>query len=197
MTRLFLGILLMLMVSGCVTDLGAPLHSEEDTPILSSELDEAHLTFQEIDEQSIVVGYPAGWAINGGEVMVYIAPDENELPWGEDYSLTNPRFYLYAKGSYTNRSNRRTHIPQSAAAVLASIPINMNGKVLQPITSVDVAGRDGATYLVGNDFRHIYTVVVRVTPHKAVVLTAEGPAEESEEMQSILNAMALNVRPIE
>ena len=129
--------------------------------------------------------------------MVDIAPDEKQFPWREDFYLSDQRYYLFTRDSYTDRSNRRTHIPQSAAAVLADMPQGMNGEVLQPVTSVDIAGRDGATHLVGNDLRHMYTIVVRVAPHKAVVLTAVGSANKSEEMQSILNAMALNVRPIE
>ena len=199
MLRGFLSFLLLSVsvMVGCVTDLGAPLEPADNAPLLTSDLDEAELTYQEVSEQGIIIGYPAGWEIEAGHTVTYIVPDAEQFPWKRTYSPLDFTILIVTRDSYTNHGNRRTHIPQSAAAVLSDLPTSMTGEMLVPVTSVDAAGRDGAIYLVGNDYRQLYRVVVRVTSSKAVTLTAEGPADKSEEMQSILNAMALHVRPIE
>jgi len=184
-------------MTGCATDPGAPPEHEDNAPLLTSDLDEAELTYQEVSEQGIIIGYPAGWEIEAGHTVTYIAPNAEQFPWKPTYSPLDFTILVVTRDSYTNRGNRRTHIPQSAATVLSDLPTGMTGEMLVPVTSVDAAGRDGAIYLVGNDYKQLYRVVVRVTSSRAVTLTAEGPADKSEEMQSILNAMALNVRPIE
>lgn len=198
MIRIYLIVAFALLTLGaCSGSRGAPVTSQEGAPALTTELKSEELAWYESEEHGIVVGYPAGWAITGDELSVYIAPDEEKFLWGSNHTSSDPRYNLSARGSYTNRGNRRAFIPESAAAVAQDYVDKMSHQVIEPVTSVDVNGHDGATALAGNEYYHRYLVVVRVTAYKAVVMVAAGPAEHSEEMQSILNAVALSLHPLE
>jgi hypothetical protein len=69
-------------------------------------------------------------------------------------------------------------------------------QIVMPVKSVDINGRDGVIYLLAPDTRHRYSIILRIADDKVIVLGALGPVSRSEEMQGILNAIALNIQPL-
>jgi hypothetical protein len=190
---------LITSLAGCVGNVGAPVASEPDIPELTTEfVMEKDLEFQSI-ENGFVLKYPADWVVEG-EGMVWVKPSEADFPQDHRSILTEVDFSLFTRGPYAGNFSRKWRVPQSASEVAQVIVDTMDEhEVIQPVKAVSINGFDGATYLMAVETRiplHRYGIVLRIASDKVVVLGTDGPASRSEEMQNILNAIALNIRPL-
>lgn len=191
-------IVIMLFLTACNSGVGAPMLSDSDTPLLTSSVEQTSLIEFESSEQGIAIGYPIDWAIAGGDYMIYIAPNEEDFPWGTDFSLREPSYIVYTMGPYVERGNQRLQIPQPASEIAQAIlDTESESEIINPVTSVSINGKDGAIFLAAKGTQYNYLIVLRIAYQKAVVLAAHGPTEKSLEMQSLLNAIALSIRSLE
>jgi len=191
---------LLLSLVACAGNVGAPITSQPDTPELTTEfVMEKDLEFRSI-ENGFVLEYPADWEV-AGENMIWVEPSEADFPQDHRSILTEVDFSLFKMGPYTGNFSRKWRIPQSAREV-AQVIVDTRDEpeVIQPVKAVSINGFDGATSLLAVQARislHSYEIVLRIADDKVIVMHALGPASRSEEMQNILNAIALNIRPIE
>ena len=188
---------LLLSLVGCAGNVGAPITSHPDTPELTTEfVMEKGLEFRSI-KNGFVLEYPADWKV-AEENMIWVEPSETDLVQNHRSILTEVTFMLHTMGPYSGNFSRRWRVPQPASAVAEDIANTMKWtQVVMPVEAVDINGRDGASFLMAPDKRHHYVIVLRIADDKMLVMGALGPASRSEEMQNILNAIALNIRPIE
>ncbi|MBP6470400.1 MAG: hypothetical protein KBE23_12445 [Chloroflexi bacterium] len=191
---------LLLSLVGCTGNVGAPITSQPDTPELTTEfVMEKDLEFRSI-KNGFVLEYPADWEV-AGENMIWVEPSEADFPQDHRSILTEVDFSLFTRGPYVGNFSRKWRIPQSAREV-AQVIVGTRDypEVIQPVKAVSINGFDGATSLMAVETRiplHRYGIVLRIASDKVIVLGTDGPASRSEEMQNILNAIALNIRPIE
>ncbi len=184
------------MLAGCINNVGAPIASQPSTPRLTTEfLLEKNLEFQSI-ESGFVLDYPADWTVEG-EGLIWVKPSETDFSQDHSSVLTEVTFTLFTKSPYTGYASAKRRIPQPASEVAQDIlNTRKHTQIVMPVEAVDINGRDGAFYLLAPDTRHHYSIILRIADDKVVVLDALGPANRSEEMQNILNAIALNIRPL-
>lgn len=187
---------LITSLAGCVESVGAPVASQPDIPELTTEfVMEEDLEFRSI-ENGFVLDYPADWAVVG-ENLVWVEPNETDLVQNHRSVLTEVTFTLYTMDPYSGNISRRWRVSQPASAVAQDIANTMKEtQVIMPVKAVDINGRDGASFLLAPDTRHHYVIVLRIADDKVLVMGALGPASRNEEMQNILNAIALNIRPL-
>ncbi len=187
---------LITSLAGCRGSVGAPIASQLNAPGLTTEfVMEKDLEFQSI-EHGFVLDYPADWEVVG-ENLVWVEPSESDLIQNHRSVLTEVTFTLYTMGPYSGNQSRRWQVPQPAIIVAQDIANTMKEtQIIMPVKAVDINGRDGASFLLAPDTRHHYVIVLRIADDKVLVMGALGPASRSEEMQNILNAIALNIRPL-
>jgi hypothetical protein len=186
----------LLLLLGC-TGQGAPVASQPNAPPLTSDfVMDKDLVFESV-EYELVLAYPADWTVEDVG-SVYIHPSAADFQQDPGFALMKTSFTFYVTGPYVGRSSERWRIPQPSVEVAREILNTFSEhEILKPIESVDINGHDGAIFLVARpEETHQYIAVLRIAEHKAVVLGALGPAHRSEEMQAILNAIALNIRPL-
>lgn len=193
---IFIYILLIITV-GCNGRQGAPIESQPNTLELTSSLILERNQQYESIEDGIVITLPDDWAVHGNEIL-WIEPSASAYP-KDSYFAHARTFDLYTMEPYVSLFNERWRIPQSATEVAQAISNTMDTAVrtLEPVNAVNINGRDGAAFLVDRDELHQYVIVLRIAKDKVVVLGALGPAERSEEMKTILNAIALSIQPLE
>jgi hypothetical protein len=187
---------LFLGLTGCAGSVGAPIDSQPGTPKLTTEfVMKKELQFRSV-ENGFLLDYPADWVVEG-EGLIWVTPSETDFPQDHSSVLTEATFTLFTKSPYAGYTSSRRRIPQPASEVAQDIANTMKeSPVIMPVESVDINGRDGAIYLLAPDTRYHYSIVLRVADDKVAVLDALGPSSRSEEMQNILNAIALNIRPL-
>jgi hemin uptake protein HemP len=202
LTRFLLLSLWMMILMGCDSGSGAPVTSQIDAPILTSDLVlEADHEYKGI-EHSLTFRYPSDWTVDDGGGSVGIIPSDEDFPQNFFLDSGTVHFDFHTMGPYVSRLNQRWRIPQPATEVAQAIANTMKEDTLiEPVTAVDINGHDGATFLLEiNDngyIYHFYIILLRITEDKVVSLSAFGPASRSEEMKTVLNAIALNIEPLE
>ena len=142
----------------------------------------------------LTIAYPKGWAIVEGDNTIYLASEESFFPWKKRSSIAQPLYSIHIIGPYVDRRNQRWRIPQPTLEVVQKIADSWNAETLRPIMSNDINGMDGASLLLGDEAGQIYMVYLRLTEHRLVSLSASGPTNKSEEMQAVINTIALNTR---
>lgn len=189
--------LLIFVLISCGTSKGTPNIPQENAVVLDTGIVWDNIQEYKSAKHGIIVGFPSDWVI-GESVFIRLAPSEAEFPWNAEKILEQESYMLHTTGSYAGLRSHRFRIPQSATRVAQFIAGTMSGEIIEPVVAVDINGRDGATFSVTREYdRYQYIIVLRITDEKAVVLDALGPASKSEEMKSILNAIALNIQPLE
>ncbi len=190
--RSLFAVLFLLIVVGCSNRNGAPINSQPGTPKLETDLAiEAKLKY-ESTEKGVAIYYPQGWVIDEGIISTGIQIDSNNF---------SQNFSFITRSPYVSRNNRRWQIPQPAIEIAQFIANTMKGEVtmIEPVTAVDINGRDGATFLVEDisTNRHMYVIILRISEDTVIDFNAIGPSDHSEEMKSILSAIALNTQPLD
>lgn len=110
---------------------------------------------------------------------------------------------IFTNVPYSGRNSRRWKIPQPAHEVLQWEINESSSTVVEPVQAVSINGRDAATVLLayknkkGTLTLYQYSIALRISDDKVVHLVIDGPASRSEEMQNVLNAIALNIRPLD
>lgn len=188
--------LLILVLVSCSVYQSVPNTPQENAVVLDTDLVWENKQEHESVSHGIAISFPSDWSIADSDI-IWLAPNESEFLWNTDAILEQESYMIYTTGSYTGIRSHRLRIPQTAASVAQFIANTMSGSLTEPVTPVNINGRDGAIFLVSDGNRHHYTIVLRVTDDKAVILGADGPASRSKEMKSILNAIALNIQPLE
>lgn len=182
---------LVLGLFGCTKDF-VPSQPGAAPPM--SSLDTTDWPEFESEVHGISIKYPTGWAIDGsGELLIYIAPTKDLL-------LSRKAYTVRAMKPYVKRGNQRLDIPQSTievAQALVETWTKTGADIINPVTNVDINGRDGVISLVEDNQIYVYTIVLRVAQHKVIILNATGSEDDVEEMQATLNAIALTVQPLE
>ena len=182
---------------GCVTTKGVSNIPQESATQLDTSVVWDDKQKLESANHEIAISVPSDWIIADGD-LIWLASDESKFPWNADKILTQETYMVHTTGSYTGLRSHRLGIPQSATRVAQFIASTMSGEIVEPVMAVNINGRDGATFSVTREYnRYQYIIVLRITDEKAVVLDALGPASKSEEMKSILNAIALNIQPLD
>lgn len=188
---------LILTLAGCAGSIGAPIASQPGTPKITTEFVlENDLEFRSV-EDGFMLGYPEDWTVEK-YTAIWITPSEADFLQDHSSVLTEATFTLLTKSPYVGNISRRRRIPQSASRVAQDIAnVTVEWQDVISVKAVDINGRDGAIYLKApEDTIHSYSIILRITLDKVVVLNALGPASRSEEMQDILNAIALNIQPL-
>lgn len=193
---LFWNIISFLTVGvGCT---GASVWLSTDAPTLTSSfmLDKEQV-YENIDDK-FVWNYPSDWAFYEDSGWVIFEPSETDFKQSPGTVLSKTMFQFYSTVPYGSNSEAWP-IPEKSTEVAESI-LNTFGEyeILEPIKAVSINGRDGAMFLVGRpEGRHQYNIILRIKYNTSISLFASGPADRSEEMQAILNAVALNIQPID
>ncbi len=197
MRRFALPLLFFILVS-CGVSKGVSNAPQENAIPLETDLVWENTQEHKSANHGITISFPSDWVIADGE-LIWLAPSETEFPWNADAILEQETYSLYTTGSYTGIRSHRYRIPQSATRVAQFIAGTMFGEFVDPVITVNINGRDGAIFSVTTreHDRYQYIIVLRITDEKAVVLGALGPASKSEEMKSMLNAIALNIQPLD
>lgn len=193
----------VMIISACSFSSGSSIASEVDAPPLESSIAADNLTMYRDETRNIIISYPTDWVIEDGDNL-YIASSEDQFPWGINYFLAShePYYYLYTRSPYLTRGDRRLQIVRTsselAQAIAATFIIvdEQEFEIVEEVTSVDINGRDGATFLISNRGDYHYFVVIRLTKKNVVVVTATGPISAKEEMKNIVNGIALNILPV-
>lgn len=196
----FIILLGFILILGCQVQLGAPIESQPNTPNLTTGIDTKNWPTFESQEHGIGVGYPQDWYIKSDEI--FITTQETPISLlSNGCSSIQPAYQLYMMGPYVERSERRFRIPQTsikvAEKVVESIMSVTTSELIQPPTSVNINGRDGAIFVTKDNNDYTYTIILRISQDKAVVLFSCGQINGLEEIQSTLNAIALSVYPID
>lgn len=189
---------LILGLVGCNLQSGAPISSQPSTPELTTNLIvEKNLVFERVEDE-FALDYPIDWTVSG-DGLFWVHP--SEAYFTQDYSsvLTEVRFNMFTNTPYSGQSSRRWRIPQPAHEVLQwEINLNSSAEVVEPVRTVSINGRDAATALLAYEKSTLYqySITLRISDDRVLHLFAQGPASRSEEMQNVLNAIALNIRPL-
>lgn len=189
---------LILGVVGCGIQNGAPISSQPGTPELTTTLTmEKNLVFESVKDE-FALDYPLDWTVSG-DGLFWVYPSEADFPQDHSSVLTEVKFMMFTNVPYAGRSSRRWKIPQPAHEVMQwEIKSNSSAEIVEPVRAVSINGRDAATALVayeqGTFYR--YSIALRISDDKILHLFTRGPASRSEEMQNVLNAIALNIRPL-
>ena len=198
---LFLSILLIMALNiGCI---GAPVESQTDTPLLTSEFVLAkEQVYQDIDG-GFTLDYPADWHISGDR-LIWLDPSEVDFKSSSNSFFDRKPFMFHATNPYVGLDSEAYHVPSPSASVAKEVLGTLREtNVLEPIKSVNINGRDGATFLVEQPMdispwnMHQYVIILRISEHTTIQMLALGPANRSQEMKDILNAIALNFRPLD
>ena len=184
-------------LAGCFRSVGAPIVSPSDNPKLTTEFVLVKATEFRSIEDGFIFSHPEDWIVQK-HTVVWVTPSEIDFPQDTSAIPTEATFTLFTKSPYTGRISRKWRIPQSASSVAQDIAnVTQEWQIIKPVEAVDINGWDGAVYLQApDDTTHLYSIILRIADDKVVVLGALGPASRSEEMQNILNAIALNIRPL-
>ncbi len=182
---------------GCIGSVGAPIVSQSGNPKLTTEFVlEQETEFSSTDD-GFIFSYPGDWIVQK-HTTIWVTPSEVDFPQDLSSIPNEATFTIFTKSPYTGHISRKWRIPQSASSVAQDIAnVTKEWQIIKPVEAVDINGRDGAVFLQApDDTTHLYSIVLRISEDKVVVLGALGPASRSEEMQNILNAIALNIRPL-
>ena len=189
--------LLIFILIGCGANKGVSNVPQENAVALDTDIVWENKQEYESTNHGIMISFPSDWVI-AESILIRLAPSEAEFPWNADSILEQESYSLSTTGSYAGLRSHRFRIPQSATRVAQFIASTMSGEIVEPVVAVDINGRDGAAFSVAREYdRYQYIIVLRITDEKAVVLDALGPASKSEEMKSMLNAIALNIQPLD
>jgi len=198
MKRMLINFLfLLLLFAGCSPTRSEPVPSLPGASQLAPTLEASELAEFRSEDKGIIIAYPDGWAVVDSTSFTYLAPDESLFPWKRSFSLAQPMYIINTMGPYVKRGNQQLNIPQPTIEVAQFIADTMDGELVKPVTSVDINGIDGASFLNESTFGHEYVVFLRIANKKVVVLSAHGPVDKSEEMQSVVNTIVLKTHLIE
>jgi hypothetical protein len=178
----------------------APIESQADAPLLTSEFVLAKEQVYENSARGFALDYPADWVLFESSFSVKFDPSEDDFKAASNSSIDRYPFTFIVTTPYVGLESEVYPISASTSAAVADEILSTFGEfeVLKPITSVNINGRDGATFLVERpQNRHQYIAILRINQDTTINLGALGPANRSEEMQEVLNAIALNFRPLE
>lgn len=168
----------------------------------ATRLEDMHVS----QEHDLAFRAPANWVVAESEdLMIYLAPSAEELPWGFEYfsSPPPPLYYVSSRSAYLNREDRLTNRKRSAAEIAQTIadtftvadpPEDVH---IEPIKSVDLSGREGASLLIDLGDRIIYVNVLSITPDAFAVISAHGPTKDRSEMRSIVDRVTSTVQPLD
>lgn len=190
---------LILGLVGCAGQSIAPTSSQPSTPELTTSLImEKTLEFKSV-EDGFALDYPADWTVKG-EGLFWVKP--SEIDFHQDYSsvLTEVTFTLHTSDPYTGHNSRRWRIPQTASENLQwQVNLDTSIEVVEPVRAVSINERDAATVLLSYEkgMLYQYGITLRIAEDKMLELLAQGPSNRSEEMRNVLNAIALNIRPLD
>lgn len=175
----------------------ASIESQVDAPLLTSSFVLAKEQVYQSPNGKFALDYPSNWTIYEGDRFGYVSLTPNEAdfqPILDSGFRGMPPFSFHELGPYAGHQTI-TGNPLTAAEV-AEETLGTFGeyKTLEPIKSVSINGYDGATFLVErSEGWHQYIVILRITRNTSIALDFLGPSDRSEEMQEILNAIALNI----
>lgn len=201
MKKKILLIFALLSLVGCQINQGAPIESSAGALPITTNIATDEFSYLNSEEHDILVGYPADWAIKstGTDVVIVRTPDQ--FPWGLNPPTSEPKYSVWTKGPYVDRSNIRWRIPQSAAEIAEKIAwtftVSDSGEIIEPVTNIDIHGQDGATFTLNSRGDILYFIVYRVEYDKVAILDASGSPEDIDQMKSMLNALALTLKPLE
>ena len=202
LTKIIILLCLIVGLIGCGVQNGAPISSQLGTPELTTTLImEKNLVFESVEDE-IALDYPFDWTVSG-DSLFWVDPNEADLPQDHSSVLTEVRVMIFTNVPYSGRNSRRWKIPQPAHEVLQWEINESSSTVVEPVQAVSINGRDAATVLLayknkkGTLTLYQYSIALRISDDKVVHLVIDGPASRSEEMQNVLNAIALNIRPLD
>ena len=192
---LLLSILLLMVLSiGCI---GASVKSQTDAPSLTSTFVLDKEQVYENLERQFALDYPSGWTLYDASSFVLLTPSEADFKSGSGTSLSRTIFQFLPRKPYPGGSEPPTLPAKSAVVAQSILDTFEEHEILEPIKTVNINDHDGAIFLVeGPGEIHHYIIVLRINYNTSINLSALGSADRSEEMQAILNAIALNIRPL-
>jgi hypothetical protein len=116
-------------------------------PKLEPSIDSDFLVFHESQQQGIQLSYPKDWYLSDGDLLIDIVPSEEDLVWNQGGSIW-PNISLF-----TLKAHHRPFTTQSATAFARrQVQIALSNDdygpttVIQPASTVNVSGRDGAIF---------------------------------------------------
>ena len=177
----------------------APVEAPPDALLLTSSFVlEKEQVYENVN--GFALNYPADWTLFDGEFIKMLDPSEDDFKVSSNSIMDRYPFTFGVTDPYVGIESSTYEISPSSSASVAEEILDTFGdyEILEPIKSVNINGRDGATFLVERpQNRHQYIIILRINQHTVIDLGALVPAIRSEEMQEVLKAIALNFRPID
>lgn len=186
----FLIVLLGIVFTACHND----TQILEIEPSFDSDSLVSHLSHQ----QGIQLSYPKDWYLHDGEMFISIVPNEEDLPWNRGGAIW-PNIFLF-----TLKAHHRPLTTQSATAfarqqVLIALSNDDYGPttVIQPATTVNVSGRDGAIFKTERAGIIDYSVVVKITKYRVALVSGSAKPEDISEIEDIVNTIAYSIEVLD
>lgn len=193
-------LLVMVVGIGCS---GSSVKSQEDAPFLISDFVLDKEQIYQNSNGKFALDYPLDWVIYEGSGIVGINPSKADFQQSPGSRLSKTTFRFYVLNPYVGYENETYLIPSPstkvAEEILGTFEVgDADFEVLEPIKAININGYDGASFLLAHrEGLAQYIIVLRIAKNRSVSLDALGPLDRTEEMQEILNAIALNIRPLD